>query len=70
MERIVIKCEGGFTQTLMVEPSMVSGILDLGKRYGLVNGCTILVKGDLIQEFLPHLYRIRMLEFRMESPFC
>ena len=69
MEKVEIKYEGSFTQTLILNEDDRLKVLGLGKKYGTVNGNKILVKGNLIEDFVPQLYTIRGMEFKTQSPF-
>ena len=70
MEKVVIKYEGGFTQTLVLSRSEYVKVLDLGRKYGYTKGNEVFIKSINDEKALLELYAIRGMEFKTESPFC
>ena len=70
MEKVVIKYEGAFTQTLVLGRCEYVKVLDLGRKYGYTKGNEVFIKRENQESALLELYAIRGLEFKTESPFC
>ena len=70
MEKVVIKQEGGFTQTLVLSRSEYVKVLDLGRKYGYTIDNVVFIKRHNMEKALLELYTIRGMEFKTESPFC
>ena len=69
MKKVVIKYEGGFTQTIILSDSEYTKALELGHKYGSTKGNEIFVKRHNMEKALLELYTIRGLEFKTMSPF-
>lgn len=70
MEKVVIKYEGAFTQTLVLDRGEYVKVLDLGRKYGYTKGNEVFIERGNQETALMELYSIRGLEFKTESPFC
>ena len=70
MEKVEIKYEGAFTQTLILCRSEYVKVLDLGRKYGYTKGNEVFIKRQNMEKALLELYTIRGMEFKTESPFC
>ena len=71
MEKVIIRHESGITETLMLGRLEYLLVLDLGRRFGYTRGNEVFISKENTEAFLPELYEIRGLEFRMEAPrFC
>ena len=70
MEKVVIKYEGAFTQTLVLDRGEYVKVLDLGRKFGYTKGNEVFIKRVNLETALLELYSIRGMEFKTESPFC
>ena len=66
MEKVIIKQEGGFTQTLILCRSEYVQVLDLGRKYGYTIDNVVFVKRENMEKSLLDLYAIRGMEFKTQ----
>lgn len=66
MEKVIIKQEGGFTQTLILCRSEYVQVLDLGRKYGYTIDNVVFVKRENMEKSLLELYAIRGMEFKTQ----
>ena len=71
MEKLIIRHESGITETLILNRSEYVQVLDLGRKYGYTRDNEVFIRKEHTETFLPELYAIRGMEFKMAPPrFC